>query len=100
MTFKTSLRRLRVKNSFTNVKFSVSCCRVRGVFQVLQAACGQSVTCHSLPEDAFKIPTCSVVIFQVARYLQRLAGNGNALRVKEHTFALLNYSMKLVLPIV
>ena len=54
-----------------------------GVFQASRAACGQSVTRHSLPEDAFKIPTCSFVIFfQVARYLPHVAGNFNTLRVK------------------
>ena len=47
-----------------------------------QAACGQSVTRHSLPEDAFKIPTCSVVISPASARCGRyststhLAGNG------------------------
>ena len=41
---------------------SFRCCVVRGVFQVPQAACGRSVTRHSLPEDAFEMPTCSVGI--------------------------------------
>ena len=51
-----------IKYNLTNVRFLVLCCRVRETFQAPQAACGRSVTHHSLPEDAFKIPTCSVVI--------------------------------------
>ena len=51
-----------IENNLTSIKLSMSCCRVRGVFQAPQAACGRSVTRHSLPEVAFKIPTCSVVI--------------------------------------
>ena len=61
MSFKNDFE-IFIKNNLTNIKFSVSCCRVRGVFQAPQAACGRSVARHSLPEDAFKTPTRSVVI--------------------------------------
>ena len=60
-SFKNDFK-IFIKNNLMNVEFSVSCCRVGGVFQAPQAAFGWSVTCHSLPEDAFKIPTRSVVI--------------------------------------
>ena len=61
MSFKNYFK-IFIKNNLTNVKFSVSCFRVRGVFQAPQAACGRSVARHSHPEDAFKIATCSVAI--------------------------------------
>ena len=60
-SFKNYLKIL-IRNNLTNIKFLVSCCRVSGVFQAPQAACGRSIMHHSLPEDTFKIPTCSVVI--------------------------------------
>ena len=62
----------------TDVKFSLSCCWVKGVFQAPQAACGWSITHHRLPEDAFNIPTGSVVISPASarygRYLHKLNG--------------------------
>ena len=50
---------------------------MRGVFQAPQAACGQSVTRHSPPEDAFKIPTCSVLISSSHSVPPALSGKWN-----------------------
>ena len=45
------------------------------VFQAPQAACGRSVTRHSLPEDAFKIPTFSCDFDKLLGTSTCLAGN-------------------------
>ena len=74
----------------------MSCCRVRGVFQAPQAAWGRSVTHHSLPEDAFKIPTCSVVTSPSRLVPPALSGKQKHSRVNLFTFDAL-YSITLQL---
>ena len=70
-----------------NVKFLVLCCVVRGIFQVPQAVFGESIVHHTLPEDAFKLPTCSVVISQASmcyvRYLHALSRKLKNQKVKQ-----------------
>ena len=65
MSFRNYFK-IFIKNNLTNIKFSVLCCRVRGVFQAPQAACGQSVCVVAFQKMHSKSPHVQLWFRQAA----------------------------------